>query len=348
MNATNFVFYAYNAAGKPVIKYRKTSGGSWAVDSYLIWDGDNLLLDLDASGNRRADYAYLPGTVDQPITEEVGSTSIAAIREFRSDASGNVIGVVDSLSITENDSYTPWGMPAIWSSSNPLLWKGLMWEGDVAGLYFVRNRWYDPELGRFMSEDPIGHAGGDNLYAFGSNDPVNASDPSGELQYDRHGAVCSIYAKCGEPLELGGSFLGGSSLGDFGRPLTDSEKKVLGDLCKAANCDAVRIYNAPWRRSGTWDHMIFIGADDRDNPNVVFHEMVHVVQYEKLGAWEYAKEGFPSMLPGNAALYDYLGKLDGRRFFGYGLEQQAQIFEDCTHESRRLACGLIPFATGAR
>jgi RHS repeat-associated protein len=46
-----------------------------------------------------------------------------------------------------------------------------------AGLYHVRARWYDPELERFISEDPIGLAGGINPYVFAGNDPVNRRDP---------------------------------------------------------------------------------------------------------------------------------------------------------------------------
>jgi uncharacterized protein RhaS with RHS repeats len=46
-------------------------------------------------------------------------------------------------------------------------------------------RWYDPELGRFLSEDPAGLAGGINPYVFADNDPVNNNDPSGMLvDYD--------------------------------------------------------------------------------------------------------------------------------------------------------------------
>ena len=49
----------------------------------------------------------------------------------------------------------------------------------AAGLYYVRARWYDPALGRFLSEDPIGLAGGINNYAYAANDPVNLGDPMG-------------------------------------------------------------------------------------------------------------------------------------------------------------------------
>jgi len=58
--------------------------------------------------------------------------------------------------------------------------KGAMWMGDAArDLYCMRARWHDPNTGRFLSEDPIGLAGGLNLYGFASGDPINFSDPFG-------------------------------------------------------------------------------------------------------------------------------------------------------------------------
>ena len=47
---------------------------------------------------------------------------------------------------------------------------------DATGLQYKRNRYYDPVAGRFTQEDPIGLAGGMNLYGFGSGDPVTYSD----------------------------------------------------------------------------------------------------------------------------------------------------------------------------
>jgi RHS repeat-associated protein len=46
-------------------------------------------------------------------------------------------------------------------------------------LYYARNRFYHPAMGRFISEDPIGFDGGLNLYAYCGGDPVNFSDPLG-------------------------------------------------------------------------------------------------------------------------------------------------------------------------
>jgi len=54
----------------------------------------------------------------------------------------------------------------------------------ATGLYNFRARWYEPELGRWLSNDPIGISGGLNLYEFCGNNPVNYVDPWGEAWYD--------------------------------------------------------------------------------------------------------------------------------------------------------------------
>ena len=61
------------------------------------------------------------------------------------------------------DRYSPFGKaPPGWpmqGTTNPLQYMGREL-GATTGLYDVHNRWYDPEMGRFISEDPIGLAGG--------------------------------------------------------------------------------------------------------------------------------------------------------------------------------------------
>jgi RHS repeat-associated protein len=69
------------------------------------------------------------------------------------------------------------------STSQPLRFAARELDA-TAGLYYVRARWYDAGMGRFISEDPIGLAGGINNYAYAANDPVNLGDPMG-LCYGR-------------------------------------------------------------------------------------------------------------------------------------------------------------------
>jgi RHS repeat-associated protein len=50
---------------------------------------------------------------------------------------------------------------------------------STGGFTYLRNRWYDPATGRFLTQDPIGLAGGVNLYAYAGNNPVSFVDPFG-------------------------------------------------------------------------------------------------------------------------------------------------------------------------
>jgi len=45
-------------------------------------------------------------------------------------------------------------------------YKGALHIGEEAGIYYMRNRWYEPHTGRFLSEDPIGLEGGINVYVW--------------------------------------------------------------------------------------------------------------------------------------------------------------------------------------
>ncbi len=53
----------------------------------------------------------------------------------------------------------------------------------------LEQRYYDPALGRFISQDPLGVAAGVNLYGYSDNDPVNAVDPTGLWVTPADGAV---------------------------------------------------------------------------------------------------------------------------------------------------------------
>jgi RHS repeat-associated protein len=67
------------------------------------------------------------------------------------------------------------------SFARAFFWHGSLLQDkqDGSGTSYRRNRYYDPESGRFTQEDPIGLAGGLNLYGFANGDPVNFSDPFG-------------------------------------------------------------------------------------------------------------------------------------------------------------------------
>jgi RHS repeat-associated protein len=67
------------------------------------------------------------------------------------------------------------------SEGSDVVWMGgvIADQQDASGLLYRRNRYYDPQTGRFTQEDPIGLAGGLNAYGFANGDPVSYSDPYG-------------------------------------------------------------------------------------------------------------------------------------------------------------------------
>ena len=76
-------------------------------------------------------------------------------------------------------AYSPYGEAQTLGpdEGNPLQYTGR--ENDGTGLYYYRARYYDPALKRFVSEDPIGIAGGLNLAAYVRGNPITYSDPDG-------------------------------------------------------------------------------------------------------------------------------------------------------------------------
>ena len=129
-----------------------------------------------------------------------GSTSRTACARGRTGANGalhyyaldlpsnNVIGLFNTAgTATHAYHYSPYGETQSSSepTHDPLRFAARELDAQT-GLYYVRARWYDPFLGRFMSEDPIGLEGGINQYAYALNDPVNLSDPTGLWTCDRN------------------------------------------------------------------------------------------------------------------------------------------------------------------
>lgn len=64
--------------------------------------------------------------------------------------------------------------------SNEMTYTGRQYDANT-GLYYYRARYYDAELGRFISEDPLGFEAGINFYAYVNNNPIMFNDPSGEI-----------------------------------------------------------------------------------------------------------------------------------------------------------------------
>jgi len=171
------ITYGYDAWGRRV-RYSWNCCGPWSTQLYL-WDGHQMAARLGSDGALMNTWTFYPGS-DEP--QSTGSSY------YVTDGLHNVVGVIRSTgggtySLYQQARYRPFGDGTTLSGSAYydmlLYFKGAHHDPN-GDLYLMGARYYDPDVGRFISEDPIGLKDGVNLYTFGGNDPINGYDPSGD------------------------------------------------------------------------------------------------------------------------------------------------------------------------
>ncbi len=119
---------------------------------------------------------------------------------YQADIVGNTSHVTnDGGQIVEQYLYDAYGTPTVYDRTGSLLNGGTACDNHylfkssgayewlpTLGLYYCRARFYLPQHGRWLQPDPVGQAGGLNIYTYCGNDPVNGIDPSG-LSSDERG-----------------------------------------------------------------------------------------------------------------------------------------------------------------
>ncbi|MEV5951012.1 RHS repeat-associated core domain-containing protein [Streptomyces sp. NPDC051993] len=149
----------------------KTTGGTTGK---FLTDGSNPAVEQDGSGATTA--TVTTSGLDQYLTRtENGATQI-----YLTDALGTVLGLANpDGTVATKYTYDPGGQPTTTgaTSTNPYTFTGR--ENDGTGLLYYRDRYYDPQTGRFISQDPSGQAGGTNLYQYALSSPTTYSDPTG-------------------------------------------------------------------------------------------------------------------------------------------------------------------------
>jgi RHS repeat-associated protein len=103
---------------------------------------------------------------------------------YMHDGLGSVRQILDSTGqIETNYAYDPFGVPVVGGDvSNPYQYTGEAWDAE-AGLLYLRARYYQPEVGRFITKDPwagdVWRPSTLNRYSYARNSPVSRTDPEG-------------------------------------------------------------------------------------------------------------------------------------------------------------------------
>jgi len=190
----DYNWHWYDDAGRRVITQR-TTGQYWipptgpvGPSTYYVYDGSDVALTLLHNGtNWSTRGRYLTGGIDQPLAGRFdGATNLALI----GDRQGTTLVALRGDGTKEiNAIYYPrdayGGLPGVngqapeGSTNTETGYAGASTPNGTGGFAYLRNRWYDPKTGRFLTQDPIGLAGGVNLYSYAANDPVASTDPFG-------------------------------------------------------------------------------------------------------------------------------------------------------------------------
>lgn len=142
---------------------------------YHLWSGGQVVLEESAAHGSLGRWVW--GAVpDEAVLMDRG----AARAYYAQDARQSVVGLTDpSGSVSLEYRYGPFGESlGVSTNGNPWRYGGLAYDEPTA-LQYHRARYYSPEMGRFLSVDPMGMAGGINIYAYARNAPLQFVDRTG-------------------------------------------------------------------------------------------------------------------------------------------------------------------------
>ena len=150
-SSTRILRFSYDSSGSVVAVDYSTDNGTTFNTYYYLRNAQNDIVKLiDSSGSTVVEYCY--------------------------DSWGKLLSTSGSLASTLG-------------KNNPFRYRGYVFDEET-GFYYVSSRYYDPEIGRWISPEPNVYNGefdegagliGYNVYAYCANNPVNNLDPTGEF-----------------------------------------------------------------------------------------------------------------------------------------------------------------------
>lgn len=185
--------YAYDPFGRRISKTHTVVSPASTTTTNYLYDGSDIHAEYQSWSQPQALYAHGQGVDEALARLPLTSGQFDAARYYHADGQGTINATTrqDAAAADTLESFTgydAWGVP-LFAKDTAAPITGYGWKGrerDETGLMYFRARYYDSAamssstpVGRFVSRDPIGFAGGLNPYAAFENDPANNADPTG-------------------------------------------------------------------------------------------------------------------------------------------------------------------------
>ncbi|MCC5827153.1 RHS repeat-associated core domain-containing protein [Alkalimonas sp.] len=169
--------YVYDGHNRMI---KRTSGSG---SSYQVYSLGGQLMHEQAADGSRTDYIYLAGKL---IAKAKGSNP----SYVHSDALGSPRLETNASRVIQSNSrqhYQPFGQRIPGSTYTDIGFTGHKHDGEL-GLTYMQQRYYDPLIGRFYSNDPVGFTPSNpmmfNRYAYANNNPYKFVDPDGKEPFN--------------------------------------------------------------------------------------------------------------------------------------------------------------------
>ena len=209
----------YNSIGQMVAETWFDKNGVETARYKYVYDGDgNIARSIDITSRKEYNYEYEEGRLvrateaDIELSGEIVTSKIVVTLYDNEDSvcgilyntvpyyfiknmQGDIIAIVDKDAQTvARYSYDAWGVCTVTQDSvgianvTPFRYRGYYYDEEI-GLYYLRSRYFDPRIDRFISSDEATCIGTTkmivdcNIYAYCYNTPVNAVDYSGNLAF---------------------------------------------------------------------------------------------------------------------------------------------------------------------
>jgi RHS repeat-associated protein len=158
------------------VEKRVMDGGTETSKERFVYDDLLQVEQLNALDNNSVEKKRIWGLGGKIITDIISNSTFYAV----GDENKNTTEYLNSSGVVQGHfEYSPFGKITVASGNNPDVFDfrfSSEYFDQEAGLVYYNFRYYNPELGRWLSRDPIEELGGVNLYNFCEGGPVNFFD----------------------------------------------------------------------------------------------------------------------------------------------------------------------------